>query len=682
MDSSYDLSYLKALASFPNSAEFSASPKMKPMFGLVTGSQIFNNETTLSVLDKGDATISPDSSALHNFGTIGLGTSASEWILSCQAPSLSHTKVIIPPFDTHSDILEGIHTIPALSKLLHNQIVLVKNDPPKINSPLLNMRLVVSKLARKAKCFDFAGRLLDGTREKVGFVCYERAKLEFDRGDKLKALSSLLDLTSSVDVLETDELRAKVYRKIALWVSNDDVQRSHGIDNIVNMVDGTWLSAKAKSEASSLSPALAIQEIAKSCLDQAKSFSEHYAKTWLSVGDFYYRDGRRMMDELRGAVEPLLMKEEIMSLKTHLPESVIVFKFITQVLVKHSDDDDSDDIATNSSANSVADIVMSLLPELSAKSLSSITSILEDMKQKILNAHATAVGAYFAFLRHGQTSPESSQAGSSIVVTLRLLRILVKYGAQLSLEFEMGMDATPIGPWKHIVPQLFARLNHPDPFVQRQVLSVILRIAKEAPHAVLYSTVSEWALNRGNSSESFKQGIARIISQLSQQDDGVMVQKVKKLVEELKKITVLPEERWFNHLGHIQGDVDRRLAKLKKEAARITSRTTLSLTQQGDLFMRCYKAIMQPIFSSLRKVFGETVLETPFTAHDRWFADTYAPQLMTALERMENVSLKDYAAPWSLLREVSFSYFLFLTKIVGRSPKTDHYISSYRSIKR
>ncbi len=40
-----------------------------------------------------------------------------------------------------------------------------------------------------------------------------------------------------------------------------------------------------------------------------------------------------------------------------------------------------------------------------------------------------------------------------------------------------------------IIPQLFARLNHPEIYVQKSVANLLCRIAKEFPHLIVYPTV-------------------------------------------------------------------------------------------------------------------------------------------------------------------------------------------------
>jgi hypothetical protein len=58
---------------------------------------------------------------------------------------------------------------------------------------------------------------------------------------------------------------------------------------------------------------------------------------------------------------------------------------------------------------------------------------------------------------------------TDVTATLRILRLLVKHGEDMSDVFTANLRETPTGPWKTIVPQLFARLGHGQPAVRRYV---------------------------------------------------------------------------------------------------------------------------------------------------------------------------------------------------------------------
>ena len=101
----------------------------------------------------------------------------------------------------------------------------------------------------------------------------------------------------------------------------------------------------------------------------------------------------------------------------------------------------------------------------------------------LLEPLRTAVRALFCYMR---LSEEQSSEHASVSVPLRLLRLLLKHGTELQHEFSDGISSTPSVVWRGIVPQLFARLAHPDLLVRQHVQALLCSIGKELPELVLY----------------------------------------------------------------------------------------------------------------------------------------------------------------------------------------------------
>ena len=89
---------------------------------------------------------------------------------------------------------------------------------------------------------------------------------------------------------------------------------------------------------------------------------------------------------------------------------------------------------------------------------------------------------------------------NNLTATLRLLRILAKYGYDLQpvlgyfsslprvlLErlcwqvLSEGLRTTPVQPWEAIVPQLFSRIGSVSPFVQQHVCELLCRVGLVGP---------------------------------------------------------------------------------------------------------------------------------------------------------------------------------------------------------
>jgi PI-3-kinase-related kinase SMG-1 len=65
----------------------------------------------------------------------------------------------------------------------------------------------------------------------------------------------------------------------------------------------------------------------------------------------------------------------------------------------------------------------------------------------------------------------------------------VKHAWEVREVLEAGLASTPTAPWRGIIPQLFSRLNHPEPYVRQSVSELLCRVAQEAPHLVVYPAV-------------------------------------------------------------------------------------------------------------------------------------------------------------------------------------------------
>lgn len=65
----------------------------------------------------------------------------------------------------------------------------------------------------------------------------------------------------------------------------------------------------------------------------------------------------------------------------------------------------------------------------------------------------------------------------------------MKYSLELQSVFETELAYTPTTPWKYIIPQLFSRLSHPEPYVRRRISELLSRLAEDAPHLITFPAV-------------------------------------------------------------------------------------------------------------------------------------------------------------------------------------------------
>lgn len=202
---------------------------------------------------------------------------------------------------------------------------------------------------------------------------------------------------------------------------------------------------------------------------------------------------------------------------------------------------------------------------------------------------------------------------SNVLVTLRLLRVLVRYPQQLRTIFENSLVNMPTVAWKRLIPQLFSRLNHPDGIVRDYVTNLLVRVAKDFPQLILYSVIvgitddskmrrlksrDENAFRRkslsipGSEDERSQEEIDdedaeedevdvedeaeddddnakqqenilamqnsfRLLYNVLSETNADVVGQVKLFVHELRRVTVLWDELWLGTMAQLQEEISR-----------------------------------------------------------------------------------------------------------------------------
>uniref|UniRef100_A0AC35TUB8 DUF4704 domain-containing protein n=1 Tax=Rhabditophanes sp. KR3021 TaxID=114890 RepID=A0AC35TUB8_9BILA len=97
-----------------------------------------------------------------------------------------------------------------------------------------------------------------------------------------------------------------------------------------------------------------------------------------------------------------------------------------------------------------------------------------------------ATQAYFQYLC---LSTESVKCSDITKAALLILRMLVKYPFQISRIINQWIQKTNEDVWKNILPQLFARLNHPNKIVRDTVCNMLETVANSSPHVLCFPVV-------------------------------------------------------------------------------------------------------------------------------------------------------------------------------------------------
>lgn len=334
---------------------------------------------------------------------------------------------------------------------------------------------------------------------------------------------------------------------------------------------------------------------------------------------------------------------------------------------------------------------------LTGNTVADLSVALAEVHQAAQERHYTvltaAAKAYFRFLKISQ-GYAASHADQCTVATLRLLRLMVKHASELREVLEKGLAETPTRPWKTIIPQLFARLNHPEHYVRSSISELLCRLAEDFPHLIVFPAVVGSAggnvaanqasltdmlakyLHKGRHRRKMKQTLGEededeeeeeeeydqvdeeeeeeeeeeLISESTEEQErrtvmrncfsslvdtltkqvGSSISEVQMLVHELRRITVLWDELWLGTLAQHHSDMSRKCHQLTAEIARLNNNSSLTQTEKTQLIKKKYDIIFKPLLFVLDQL-ADITSATPETPHERHFHETYGSLISSAL---------------------------------------------------
>ena len=261
--------------------------------------------------------------------------------------------------------------------------------------------------------------------------------------------------------------------------------------------------------------------------------------------------------------------------------------------------------------------------------------------------------------------------GFDLTATLRLLRLLVKYGDDMAGLFEERIGATPTRPWRTIVPQIFARLGHTDPRVRRQVQALIARIGADSPHTIVYPTIV------GLEESSGSRHLSPILETLRAARPE-MVRDVQRMVSELSRCAVLPEDELLSGLQEVAHIVGGGLRLLRGEVARLRDNATLSEHERLRILREKYDAIMKPAdlaLDRLRRVFAST----PECSHDRAFHAAHHSAFQAAVKAFRDPDVYSPDMAWEPLKALMRSLAKLMRRTTLSIGNLSPYLASLRS---
>eukprot|EP01119_Soliformovum_irregulare_P007298 TRINITY_DN1969_c0_g5_i1.p1 TRINITY_DN1969_c0_g5~~TRINITY_DN1969_c0_g5_i1.p1 ORF type:complete len:1347 (+),score=556.40 TRINITY_DN1969_c0_g5_i1:406-4446(+) len=491
----------------------------------------------------------------------------------------------------------------------------------------------VIKLSRKQKNWKLANRLLKDRTPSV-FTLFQQCKLDYSSGKRVEAIVKLMAQEKLVK--EGDKKTAsKILSTLGEWFH---LERR-------NLGDQLNLSGQYLKEAVNIDPT--------------------YSNAWLKYADWCFHQGTKKIDRMKSdstsdkyfQVEEKLLLRKLVEKYAESDQVEEITNTLLTKLPQQCGIQVEESFDAETPREDVSSVIRSLGSFVTRPMVEEVVALWNSVQSRLLDHFRLAVQNYFEFLHLRFTVDKTDTGG--IVATLRLLKILLKHGQALQSEFSAGFQKTPANPWKEIVPQLFARLDHPDSYVRSQLVDLVMRLGKEAPHLIVYPTVVA-VTTESATNPTQKNQIQEIYNRLLSESPQ-LVEEVKLLIQELTRITSLFEEQWMVALHQLQPEVASRMKTVKNEIVRLNENKSLTAAEKSKLILEKYSTIMQPSFVTLDTLFKHT-FATPETSHERWFQNTFGEALKKAIAFFKSPRnlLENPESAWHPLKDLSREFNRFL----------------------
>uniref|UniRef100_A0A6A7FPI8 non-specific serine/threonine protein kinase n=2 Tax=Hirondellea gigas TaxID=1518452 RepID=A0A6A7FPI8_9CRUS len=547
---------------------------------------------------------------------------------------------------------------------------------------------------------------------------------------------------------EIGQLSARSLLKIAKWINRDEefvYSHSHGLQWTNTLLKVSLdMQGYLPPELSGLQLATLQSNIADKeqlvaqCLSLATLHSPNLAKTWYRLGSWCFKWGRTIVDRCLKSEVPLLDAGDIATVFAILAQyagnldNVVMEGLVATVCQalawlpkppqqQNQGNEQKEELSdmrleeTEGSHQYVEALVRHALSEAGLLTvdptdqqqlLTSLKSVRHGAIQRQYVLYTIAAQSYLKFFATASGNYCKHEAPLTSAA-LRLVRLVVKHAAQLRPVLQHAFAELPTTPWRTIIPQLFARLNHSEGWVRESFSALLCRLAQDSPHlivvpAVVGSNVTNDQSNTTNITDMLAKYFHRgsdkqaeeeqreadyenndddqiedtafdlmnedMMDQSLTDNKQVMhnsfsslvnaltkqgVEKVRDaevLVLELRRITVLWDELWLGTLTQHQADMSRKCALLKTEIARLESNASLTQQDKKQLIKTKYEVIFKPVMLVLEQLWAISG-GAAVTPHERQFQAQYGSLIQEAVHLLRNP--ESYFQPHHALHKIS-----------------------------
>ncbi|KAG9067370.1 Serine/threonine-protein kinase smg1 [Linnemannia hyalina] len=514
-------------------------------------------------------------------------------------------------------------------------------------------KFLLSKVARRSECHDFASsipRTWEGPLSPE--ILLEEAKAAMAKHDYTTALSTsgriLNKVKNSLGTHKDDDqalavLQGKIYLKMAKWSRSTKPQLSEGnveaFEDILDLEHGTQQSPQAR-----------IETITATCFQKAIEIGPSYRKSWFALGTHHYKQGWGILDELgsfrfhhpiaiasNDTLKDILGRAGVSNLEEQS-------KSIFGVFVKHCASGQPFDEST--AYDSIRTHVMKIEQVAASEEVvAEIIGSFQTLLQRILESYRLAIHGYFRFLQFAALEFECSQpkakttsgeevenevsqsaVSDEITATLRLLRLLAKHGGQLYDVFHENLVDINVSPWTNIIPQLFARLDHPEKPVQSLIADLLCKIGLQFPQLIVFHCVV--GANSAHNS-ACQRRLLRFIGEFLTKSHPELVSQVEHLIRELERITVLWEEMWYKKIMSSISELKNTLQELMEQYQGLDAISGLGLEDKHAVMLDNYQQSVLPLLVPLESL--QEAHSVPESNHERWFVSTFKGRIQSTL---------------------------------------------------
>uniref|UniRef100_A0A2S2R2K0 non-specific serine/threonine protein kinase n=1 Tax=Sipha flava TaxID=143950 RepID=A0A2S2R2K0_9HEMI len=502
---------------------------------------------------------------------------------------------------------------------------------------------------------------------KSAFKLLEQAQLNNDENLKENSSRMLITLgkwlNSGCNISDKSIIKSSIEKSnILLNFSNENLSKTGQL--IREVIKSDYTPASDMDEQT-----LMIGQL----LRISVSYCPSTAKAWNELAGWCYKLGRKVVDEAYKRNMYLLNDSEMTTVDAYIPihatqEDREKIYAILNVVTSSQDDDDigSEHIYTTETLEYQLQNVL----HFEDNELSGLIDWWRKSHSRIYGYYQLSAQAYFKFLQLCDNHQEKS-----IAATLRLLRLTVKHALELQGSLEEGLSNTPTQPWRSIIPQLFSRLSHPEPYVRRTVSELLCRLAIDVPHlitfpAVVGSDTGLRTINEMPSSSLLKSSkeigdetisvrdefdsteedddelkigqdeqamvledcFHSMVNTLSKQA-GEMISEVRVLVSELRRITLLWDELWLGTLVQRQADISRRINQLEAELNKTENHPHLTDVEKEHIAVEKYTMLLRPILFIFEQLHAITSVKAE-TPHEEWFQEKFGSYISHMLDKL------------------------------------------------